>query len=837
MRSLIALLFLIAAETISAQTGTLAGVVRNEVGDPVQAVVSIETLGRSVTADEQGKYSIELPAKERVIVSWTYTGLSKVERSYSLRPGEVRTVDMSMPFFTLNPAQVEGERRGGGTGLEQLDARITNFAPTIQNGVESLLSGQTGVVMRNELSSGYSVRGGNFDENLVYVNDIEVYRPFLVRAGQQEGLSFPNPNLIDRLQFSAGGFEARFGDKLSSVLDITYKRPTEFKGSATAGLLGGSVHLESAMLKKRLRQITGYRYRTNQLIISGLDTKGEYRTGYTDLQTYWTYDLTPNTELGFLGIYSSNKYNVVPQDRETEFGPFNMPLRFTVYFEGQEKTAFETLFGALDMNIKASKDLKLKFTASAFRTYETERFDVLGQYRLGELERDPNSDQFGEVVRDLGVGTFLEHARNQLDAKVYTVAHKGYLKRPKSYIQWGLDARAEAINDKLSEWNLVDSAGFSIPLNDQETLALSNTLKSKLNLESVRASAYLQNTWRWNRGYNKYWTLIAGARAQHWSYNQQTVASPRLRLTYNPGWTKIKAAGDTVDLDYSFWAATGYFYQMPFYREVRRMDGTLNPDIRAQKSVHFLLGMDRRFPIWHRPFKFVAEVYYKHITDLIPYEVSNVRIRYLGTNNAKAYATGLDLKLNGEFIEGVESWVGVGLLQTREDVLDDFYYKRYNAAGEFIQPGYTFDQTAVDSVRVEPGFIPRPADQRVNFALFFQDEMPRWPTFKVAISMVFGTRLPFGPPNDNRYSDTLRTDLYQRVDIGFSKQLLGAKGQEKRGFLRHIDDLWISVEVFNLLGINNTIDHTWVTDVTGRQYSIPDYLTPRRFNLKILAWF
>ncbi|HQX31868.1 MAG TPA: TonB-dependent receptor, partial [Flavobacteriales bacterium] len=566
MRSLVALLFLLVTRTIIAQTGTLAGVVRNEVGDPVPAVVSIETLGRSVTADDAGNYSIELPAKERVIVSWTYTGLSKVERSYSLRPGEVRTVDMSMPFFTLNPAKVEGERRGGGTGLEQLDARITNFAPTIQNGVESLLSGQTGVVMRNELSSGYSVRGGNFDENLVYVNDIEVYRPFLVRAGQQEGLSFPNPNLIDRLQFSAGGFEARFGDKLSSVLDITYKRPTEFKGSATAGLLGGSVHLESAMMKKRLRQITGYRYRTNQLIISGLDTKGEYRTGYTDLQTYWTYDLTPNTELGFLGIYSSNKYNVVPQDRETEFGPFNMPLRFTVFFEGQEKTAFETLFGALDLNVKASKDLKLKFTASAFQTYETERFDVLGQYRLGELERDPSSEQFGEVIRDLGVGTFLEHARNQLDAKVYTVAHKGYLHRPKSYVQWGIDARAEAINDKLSEWNLVDSTGFSIPLNDQETLALSNTLKSNLNLESVRASAYLQDTWRWNRGYNKYWTLIAGARAQHWSYNQQTVASPRLRVTYNPGWTKIKNAGDTVDLDYSFWAATGYFYQMPFYR-------------------------------------------------------------------------------------------------------------------------------------------------------------------------------------------------------------------------------------------------------------------------------
>ncbi|MCB0763822.1 MAG: TonB-dependent receptor, partial [Flavobacteriales bacterium] len=379
-------------------------------------------------------------------------------------------------------------------------------------------------------------------------------------------------------------------------------------------------------------------------------------------------------------------------DRETEFGPFNQPLRFTVFFEGQEVTQFETFFGALDLNVKASKDLKLKFTTSAYRTYESERFDILGQYRLGELERDQNSDQFGEVVRDLGVGTFLEHARNDLDATVITAAHRGYLTRPNSYLQWGVDARTEVINDKLSEWNLVDSADYSIPLNTGENLELSNVLKSRLNIESLRASAYLQNTWRWVRGDDRWWTLIAGARTQHWTYNGQTITSPRVRLTYHPGWKKVIAPGDTADLDYSFWAATGFYYQMPFYREIRRMDGTLNPDIRAQQSVHFLLGMDRRFSIWERPFKFTAEAYYKYMTDLIPYEVSNVRIRYLGTNNAKGYATGLDIKLNGEFIEGIESWVGMSVMQTKEDLLDDFYYDRYNAAGELIQPGYTFDQ-------------------------------------------------------------------------------------------------------------------------------------------------
>jgi hypothetical protein len=837
MRSIPVLVLLLWPFLLTAQTGTLQGVVRNEVGDAIPAVITVVDEGRTVRADEQGRYRLELPAGARKLVRWSFTGLIDQERTVQVGAGETRTIDISLRFFVLDTLAVQGRRRDGGTGLETLDPRTVGFAPMVQGGVEALLSGQLGVMARNELSSGYSVRGGNFDENLVYVNDIEVYRPFLVRAGQQEGLSFPNPDMIERIQFSAGGFEARYGDKMSSVLDIQYKRPKEFRGTAMASLLGGSVQIENSMLRNRLRQTTGFRYRTNQMVLAGLDTRGEYRTGYTDLQSYWTYDLSDKVEVGFLGLYSSNKYNVVPQDRETEFGPFNQPLRFTVYFEGQEKTLFDTWFGALDLNVKPNKNLRLKFTTSAFRTFESERFDILGQYRLGELERDQSSDQFGEVVRDLGVGTFLEHARNDLDATVFTAAHRGFLKHKGGELQWGLDARSETINDKLSEWTMVDSADYSIPLNSGESLELSYVLKSRLQMESVRASAYVQNAWRWDRGNDRWWTLIAGARAQHWTYNGQTVASPRLRLTYHPGWKRAQENGDTTDLDYSFWVATGVYYQPPFYREVRRLDGTLNPDIRAQRSIHLLLGMDRRFTIWERPFKFTAEAYYKHMDDLIPYEVSNVRIRYLGTNNARGFAYGLDTKLNGEFIPGIESWVGMSVMRTAEDLTDDFYYMRYNAAGQLIQPGYTYDQVAVDSVRVEPGYIPRPTDQRVNFAMFFQDEMPRWPTFKVHVSMVFGTRLPFGPPNDNRYADTLRTDLYRRVDIGFSKQLLGAKGQEKTGFLRHINDLWLSFEVFNLLDINNTIDHTWVSDVVGRQYSIPDYLTPRRFNLKLIAWF
>lgn len=831
--------FLFASASSAQSTGTLTGLVRDELGEtlPLANVIVVGST-RGAVCDEQGRYQLQLPADSTYTLRFSYTGLLPEERTITLRSGEVRTLDIGLKLRTLGIVDVEGiRRREREEGITSLDPRIARFNPNPQGGVESLLYGQIGVAMRNELSAGYSVRGGNFDENLVYVNDIEVYRPFLVRAGQQEGLSFPNPDLIERINFSAGGFEARYGDKLSSVLDIQYKRPKSFGGSASAGLMGGSVHIENAMRGARLRQITGLRYRRNELLLTGLDTQGEYRPVYTDLQTYWTYDLNERLELGFLGLYSRNTYGLVPQDRETEFGSFNQALRFTVFFEGQERTAFETYFGALNLNYKVNDDLLLKFTSSAFRTIESERFDILGEYRLGELERDLGSEQFGEVVRDLGIGGFLDHARNELDATVVSVAHRGYLQRPKSYIQWGADARSEVINDRLSEWTMIDSAGYSAPLNTGEDLELRYVLKSRLNIASVRASAYAQSTWRWDTGEDRWWTLIAGARAQHWTYNGQTVVSPRARLTFHPGWKRLTAAGDTVDRDYSFWLASGLYYQPPFYREMRRFDGTLNPDIRAQRSIHFLLGMDRLFEIWERPFKFTAEAYYKQLDDLIPYEVDNIRIRYYGENIASGFATGLDMKLNGEFIPGIESWIGASVMSTREDLVNDVYFIRTNAAGDTIRPGFTFDQVAVDSTRIEPGSIPRPTDQRVNVAFFFQDEMPRWPTFKVQLSVVFGTGLPFGPPDAERYADTLRTSLYRRVDIGFSKQLLGAKGQEKTNWLRHINDMWLTVEVFNLLNINNTIDHTWITDVSGRQYSIPDFLTPRRFNIKLMAWF
>lgn len=839
MRLLLPTLCLLhSAWTLAQGTGTLSGTIRDEYGNTLpRASVIIVGTTTGVDGDDGGRYTITLPAGEGVSVRWSYSGMQPVVQRVLLKPGETRVLDIQLAVTTLGTAVIRGTQRDREEGLESLDPRVTRFMPNVQGGVEALLQGQLGFATRNELSAGYNIRGGNFDENLVYVNDIEVYRPFLARAGQQEGLSFPNPDMIERIQFSPGGFEARYGDKMSSVLDITYKRPKKFAGSAMASLLGGAVHLENTMLNKRLRQVTGIRYRTNTLVLNGLDTKGQYRPTYTDVQSYWTFDLTDRVELGFLGLYSTNKYGVVPENRETEYGSFNQALRFTAYFEGQEVTRFETLFGALNLNVQASKHTRLKFTASAFSTMESERFDVLSEYFLDELERDPNSSRYGEVKQNLGIGRSLRHARNDLDATVIAFAHKGYRQQGRSYMQWGVDVRSELINDRLSEWTVIDSAEYSIPRNRAEDLELNYSLKSRLNMESIRGSAYVQNTWRWDRGNGRWYTLIAGARAQHWTYNGQTVASPRVRFTYHPGWKTVDEQGDTLDMDYSFWAAAGIYYQPPFYREVRNFQGELNPAIRAQRSIHYVLGMDRRFTIWKRPFKFTTEAYYKQMDDLIPYELDNVRIRYYGANLAKGFATGLDLKLNGEFIDGVESWVGASVMSIQEDLYSDSYTKRYNADGDLIVPGFTFDQVAVDSTVVKPGWIPRPTDQRVNVAFFFQDEMPRVPTLKVHLNVNFGTGVPFGPPSETRFADTLRTTLYRRVDIGFSKQLLGAKGQAKQGFLGSIDNMWISLEVFNLLNINNTISHTWIQSVDGRQYSVPDYLTPRRYNLKLIAWF
>jgi hypothetical protein len=739
----------------------------------------------------------------------------------------------------LKGTEIKARRQLRDPGITVIDPRIVVTLPGPVSGVEAVLKTiGTGVYSSNELSSQYNVRGGNYDENLVYVNDVEIYRPFLVRSGQQEGLSFINSALVSDINFSSGGFESRYGDKLSSVLDIKYKKPLLFGGSVGLSLLGVSAHVEGVMDSTRFSYLIGIRQKSNQYVLGAMETKGDYQPSFTDLQTYLTWRMTDGWEIGFLGNISRNVYHFIPEDRETRFGTINEALRLKIYFDGQELDRFDTYTAALINTYSVNDELELKLITSAFSTRETETFDIMGQYYLDELEVDLGKDEFGDVAYNRGVGTFLNHARNRLMADVMSVEHKGAY-QPGNELLWGLKYQREMINDKVSEWQMLDSAGYSIPhpldspgyvnplVQQRNFLELNEVLKSSSTLISNRMSGYMQYKWRIISD-SVQLSLTGGLRFSYWDLNQQSLVSPRISIGYRPNWKR----------DVVFRLAGGLYYQPPFYREMRAFDGSINKQLKAQRSTHLVVGGDWNFLAWQRPFKMVAEFYYKFLHDLVPDEVDNVRIRYYANNNSRGYATGLDLKINGEFVKGIESWLSMSVMQTQEDIIGDFYYTFYNASGEKIIPGYTLDNTAVDSTRFEPGYIPRPTDQRVNFSLFFQDYLPRNPSYKMHLNLVYGSRLPFGPPVHERYKQTLRIPPYRRVDIGFSKLLLDENSRRKpKSPFRYLKTAWISLEVFNLLQISNTISYLWITDVTNRMYAVPNYLTPRQLNLKLQLEF
>ena len=526
----------------------------------------------------------------------------------------------------------------------------------------------------------------------------------------------------------------------------------------------------------------------------------------------------------------------VPENRTTSFGTVQQALQLRVFFDGEELSNYETYFGAISNNFRPNDHLTMKFIASGYRSFEDEEFDVQGQYFIGELERDLSADNFGDVSFNRGVGTFLNHARNSLEATVLAFENKSAYRKGDYAIEWGIKHQRESIEDELSEWDIQDSSGFLVPKtpdfpgwNDSvnpipaQDIFLRNVLRTRLTLNSGRTDGYFQYSRGWSSSVADY-RLTAGVRANHWDLNNETVISPRATLSMEPRW----------DRDYLFRFSSGYYYQPPFYRELRNFQGILNKDIKAQRSIHFVFGSDYNFKAWGRPFKFTGELYYKHLDNVIPYELENVRIRYYATNNAEAYSAGIDMKVNGEFVKGVESWASLSLLQTKENLLDDEYYEYFNDEGERIVPGFTFNDVAVDSIRRTPGYIPRPTDQRVSFSLSFQDYLPRNPSYKVHLTLFFATGLPFGPPSLDRYKDTLRLPAYRRVDIGFSKSILAEdKELPARHPLRHFKSIWLNVEVFNLLQINNTISHLWITDITGRQYAVPNFLTSRRVNVKL----
>ena len=841
MKYLILLMLCIVSFGLMAQTGgqaTLQGNVTNEKGKPLELVnVSILGLPGGTATDQRGDYTLRVPADENLRIIFSFIGFESLEKKARLSPGESLIINAALaPSAEMLPDITIQDERIRNTNLQRIDPKSVTVIPTVTGSVESLIKTLPGVASNNELSSQYSVRGGNFDENLVYVNDIEIYRPFLIRSGQQEGMSFLNSDLTASILFSAGGFDAKYGDKMSSALDIKYKRPQEFGGSVTASLLGATAHLEGVDKSNRFSYLAGVRYKSNQYLLKGLETKGDYQPVFFDVQTLLRYQLSEKLELSFLGNYADNKFELIPTTRETNFGTISEAKRLTVYFDGRETDQYKTYLGALKLIYNPTKQTQLNFITSAFNSDESETFDIQGQYWIGRVQSGLGQSDFGEVVSTDGVGTFLNHARNYLNATVVTAEHRGSWESASSYLTWGVKYQHEVIDDELHEWELIDSAGFTLPhppdnigspFQPVTPLTMNFFAASDVRLSSNRYSGFIQNTW--NLGDNsRDFAVTAGVRSQYWDYSEEFLVSPRASLSYHPKWTH----------DILFRLAAGYYYQPAFYRELRNFDGSIVAGQKAQKSIHLVGGADWNLTIWGRPFKFITEVYYKFLDDLIPYEVDNVRIRYYANERARGYATGIDMKINGEFVPGIESWASLSVMKTQEDIHGDFYYQYFNAEGEPSGSGSAPNPEEAVNEKVEPGYIPRPTDQRVRFSMFFQDYLPMNPTYKMHLALYFGSSLPFGPPKSQRYQQTFRMPPYRRVDIGFSKQLIGDHTSFKEGNpLGHLKSMWLSLEIFNILQVNNTISYLWITDVSGLKYAVPNFLTPRQVNLKLVVQF
>ena len=793
------------------ETTTIYGKVTDSDGKPIfPASIAVSGTPSGTVSDENGFYELIIPSGKNVNIFFSCLGYDQSEFRINGTPG-VR-IEINRILHVSSKAMEEvtiSDELDRSSSITRIQIKTLDYLPTTTGGVEAILKTLPGVVSTSELSSQYSVRGGSFDENLVYVNDIEIFRPFLIRSGQQEGLSFINSDMVSSVKFSAGGFDASYGDRMSSVLDIIYRRPVQFAGTASLSLLGGSLHLEGASRDQKFTHTSGIRYKTTRHLLSSMQTKGEYIPDFLDFQTFMTYDISDKIELSFLGNISDNRYRFIPESRSTDFGTFQDPLNLVIYYDGQEIDRFNTFTGAFTTLIRPNEELSFKFILSAFSSIEQEKFDIQGQYWINELDNTANSKTYGDSILNIGIGTFLNHARNRLNAYIYSASYIGLLSKNDNVTKWGIQWQHEIVNDRLSEWEMIDSSGYSIPYSDNKIM-LNEVIKSSNLLISNRFTSYLQNTRRFEDESAVYY-FNAGVRLSYWDLNQQLLFSPRISLSLKPFWKK----------NFMFRFAAGYYYQPPFYKEMRYPDGSLNRDIKAQKSVHFVAGSDLIFTAWERPFKFTTEVYYKHLTDIIPYKLDNVRIKYMGENKAKGYATGLEMKLHGEFVPGAESWLSVSIMKTDEDIFDDYIY----------------------SENREPGYYPRPMDQRLNIGLYFQDYFPNRPDYKVHLNFLYGSGLPFSPPDNKRYDLVFRMPSYKRVDIGLSKsikredQVFGEKNP-----LNFFNDIWLNAEIFNLLGINNTISYLWVKTVYNQEnmpgeFGVPNYLTSRRFNIRITARF
>jgi hypothetical protein len=788
LRLLTLYVFLWAAPGILfAQRGVLYGTVTDSLNNPIQiATISIPEFNTGATTDSLGHYEMTLPVQVEFTLVIQHLNYIKQSIRLQLDPGEKRQQDISLSarirvLDSISIVSALDDEVRDQVSVYTLEPKDIEYLPTPFNEFSKVLVTLPGVVSNNELSSTYSVRGGNYDENLVYVNDIPIYRPFLIRSGEQEGLSFINPDLAKEVHFSSGGWQPEYGDALSSNLNVKYKTPEKFGGSFSIGLLGGTLHLGGSSKSDKISYIVGVRHKRSEYLLNTLETQGQYFPRYTDIQSFIRFKLgdkkvagLPKTELGLLLAFSKNRFSVVPESRETTFGTFNQPMKIFIAFEGQELLNYNTYQGAVKLTHRFTENFSSNLILSNYYTQEREYFDIEGGYRICDVDNRPGSETFNKCVNIRGIGTDFESARNMLNAYIFNSEIRNELIiNERSQLNFGIGYAYQQFDDRLQEYSFVDSADY---------VTITESIDAENHTRGNVLTGYIQH----HINFNQKHIITYGVRLNYLDINQNLLISPRIQYSFVPGWHN----------DILFRAALGLFQQQPFYREFRRFDGNLNRDVNAQKSYHVIAGMDYNFSFWGRPFKLIVEAYYKYLDDIIPYDINNVRIRYYADNIATGYATGLDMRVSGEFIPGDESWFSIGILSTKENLTID-----------------------------DRGMIPRPSDQLINFNIFFQDHLPKNPTYRVYLNLYYASGLPFGPPNNIDYRNIFDGESYQRVDIGLSKIFFLRKSKS-------LESIWLGVEILNLMDRNNKISYYWVQDFSNVYYAVPNSLSGRFFNVR-----
>ena len=773
-----------------AQTFTLHGKVTDDANNPLElATISVVSQGKVAFSNLRGDYTIDLMTADSVSVTFSMVGYQSKTRVLR-KPRGPQTLNIQLVSNNELDEVIITQRRRQTGQSEELDTKDMKNTPSVSgNAVEELIQSQAGVSTHSELSSQYNVRGGSFDENSVYINNVEVYRPFLVRSGQQEGLSIINPDMVEKISFSTGGFEAKYGDKMSSALDITYRRPKKFESTLSASLLGGSAYV--GFSTKKLSWSNGLRYKTNRYLLGTLETKGEYNPNFLDYQTYLSY--TPNKRWTFdlIGNISENHYNFTPEDRETNFGTLENVKNFKVYFDGKEKDIFRTYFGMASLTRHITDKTSVSLTASAFYTREQESYDIQGQYWLTQTETSEN----------LGVGTYMDHTRNYLEANVETVKLSADHRVGRHHYQGGITYKWERITEHSREYEMRDSAGYTMPHTGRD-LFMIYSMDARNTLKANRLETYIQDTYRFNNSSETtFYTLNYGVRFSHWNFNRESLVSPRVSLSIVPSFNN----------NVTFRFAAGLYYQAPFFKELRdttTSDGityaTLNKKIKSQRSIHFITAFDYRFKMNERNYRFSAEAYYKALSNLVPYSVSNVKVVYYGQNEANGHAMGLDLKLYGEFVPGTDSWVSLSVMDTK--------------------------------MKLHGKSVPLPTDQRYSLNLFFTDYFPNTERWKMSLKLAYADGLPFAAPHSALENSNFRAPAYKRADIGMSFRALNNDKHENKK-LNPLRNIWLGIDCLNLFGINNVNSYYWITDVTNQQYAVPNYLTGRQLNFRVLFEF